>query len=450
MRIGSSRALWRAVVVAGVAMVAAPVAVRAQSPGEASLVGFNLGADADGVSVVFGNPDSQPYPLVATQVPHTAATYATGPSSYALSSMAWPGPLLANLGSLSGLVLPLCVPDGNGICLPKPDNQTQNLANYPVRAEASYPGGRPQASMGPMVAAAGERVSDAQAAIADFTSPGLVSVGRVTTHSRTELAGDEVVATAESVLSDVSLAGGLIKIAALRTVVRAASDGSEVTTSRDVTVEGMEVAGQPVTITEKGLRAGGTTGDNPAAGLVAAANEQLLRQMGITLTLTRSVEDRPGPGAANVTSGSLAMVWDLGGSGYFATVTLGGAAVRAQASTDTLPPVEEPPPEETPVDLAPPLAAGTPGSELPVGPVAGPSAPAPRSGGTGRRPAAAPPMGETPVVRAASYAQSPGPGWVGMGLAGALAAGAGLTRLRRLSLAGTPGAGSCPHEGRTP
>jgi hypothetical protein len=450
MRIGSSRALWRAVVLAGLAMVAAPVAVWAQTPGEGSLEGFNLAADASGVSVLFGDPGSQPYPVAAAQVPLTTATYATGPSAYALSSLGWPGPLLANLGSLSGLLLPLCVPDGNGVCLPKPDTQTQNLFNYPVRAEASYPGGKPRDSLGPMVSSADELAGDAQASVSDFSSPGLVSVGRVTTHARTERSGDRVVATAESVLSDVALAGGVIKIAALRTVVQATSDGSAVTTSRDVTVEGMEVAGQPVTITDKGLRAGTTTGDNPASGLVAAANEQLLRQMGITLTLTRSVEDRPGPGAANVTSGSLTMVWDLGGSGYFATVTLGGASVRAQASTGGTEPVAEEPTAALPTGEPAPLpeVTATGGPELPAG--LAPSPPGPVPSGPRARQRAAAPLGEAPTFRAAAYAGAPGPGWVGMGLAGVLAAGAGLTRLRRLSLAGTPGAGSCPLEGRTP
>lgn len=448
MRIGSSQAFWRAMVVAGVVMLAAPVAVWAQ--GEGDLVGFNLAAEASGVSLLFGDPGAQPYPIAAAQVPQAAATFATGPTSSALSSVAWPGPLAANAGSLSGLLLPLCVPDGNGVCIPKPDPAVQGLLNYPVRAEASYPGGRPQDAMGPMVAAAGARVSDAQAAVADFTSPGLVSVGRVTTHARTELAGSRVVATAESVLSDVALAGGVIKIAALRTVVQAASDGSEVTTSRDVTVEGMEVAGQPATITEKGLRVGSTAGDNPADGVVAAANEQLLRRMGITLLLTKTLDDRPGPGAANLTSGSLTMVWDLGGSGYVATVTLGGAAVRAQAGTGTEVAGEEPASESPPGTVTSPPLKGTPVGELPAALRPRPSSP----GGSPPAPAGhralVPPVGEPPVVRAASYAHSPGPRWVGMGLAGALAAGAGLARLRRLSLAGAPGAGSCPGGGRTP
>lgn len=451
MSVRSSRFWWGALAVAGVAMVAAPVAVWAQTPaGTQTFVGYNLAAEANGVAVLFGNPDSQPYPVAAAQVPQTSATFATGPSAYALSSLAWPGPLAANAGSLSGLLLPLCVPDGNGVCLPKPDTQTQNLANYPVRAEASYPGGKPQDSAGPMASAAGDRFSDARASVSDFASPGIVSVGRVTTHSRTELVEGRVVATAESVLSDVVLAGGVVKIAALRTVARVTSDGGQASVDRDVTVQGLEVAGQPASITEQGLRVGTTSGENPVGGLVTAANEALLDRMGITLSLTRTVEDRPGTGAANVTTGALTMVWDLGGSGYFATVTLGGASARAQATTGDDQPVEEPAPETGSPDVVPPVA-GVPGDGLGGVPALGPGTPtvpvtAGRDG-RGSRSATLPP-GEEALARPAAYAHAPGAGWVAMALTGALAGGLGMSRLRRLALAGTSGAGSCPLEGR--
>src|SRR5688572_10406132 len=102
-----------AIAAAGLVLLATPVAVWAQAE---QFTGFyNLTAEASGMAVIFGNPETQPYPTAAGQVPETQATLSNGPSAYALSSVAWPGPLLANAGSLSNVLFPLCIPDGDGV-----------------------------------------------------------------------------------------------------------------------------------------------------------------------------------------------------------------------------------------------------------------------------------------------------------------------------------------------
>ena len=169
-RWGRGRRSAIVVLVAGLVLLATPLAVWGQAADEApTFTGFSLEADASGMSIIFGNPDSQPYPLGLGTVPSTVSSLSTGPSGFAQASAAWPGPLASNAGSLAATLLPLCDPTGRGICTPKPDNATLALLNYPVRAEASSPAGQSDDAQGPLYAHSKDNASSANATVADPT-----------------------------------------------------------------------------------------------------------------------------------------------------------------------------------------------------------------------------------------------------------------------------------------
>src|SRR5688572_31551937 len=99
-----SRKLAVMFVVAGIALVASPVAVAFAAEGDG--VGtFRAFADANGIGVSLEQPNSGTAPAPAQGlVPNAYAELASGPAGYAMSTVAWPGPLAANLGGLLNVV----------------------------------------------------------------------------------------------------------------------------------------------------------------------------------------------------------------------------------------------------------------------------------------------------------------------------------------------------------
>lgn len=322
-----------ALVIAGVVLAVAPVAVHAQTGdgGGGTLLSFGLSAESSGVAATFGNPAREPFPVAAVIVPESLTKLDTGPTGFALSSAAYPGPLLANAGTLANLLLPLCDPSGQA-CAPKPPPEAVNAANYPLRAQASSPGGTSEDTLGPMHAFAEGDETLARSTIADFGSSGIVSAGRIETISRSFLDDGDGVAFAESVLEDVSVAGGQVTLESLRSRVRVVTDGETSDVERELTVTGLEVGGQAATIDEEGVHFGDQGGENPAHEVVDPTNEELLSHFGIEVFLTRPVEERSEGGVARAHTGSLVVVWKLGDSGQEIVVSLGGAAGRARGA----------------------------------------------------------------------------------------------------------------------
>lgn len=427
------RRLALALIAAGAVMVVTPVAVWAQTE---RFTGFyNLKAEASGIGVIFGNPSSAPYPTAAGLVPETAANLANGPTAYALSSAAWPGPLAANAGSLSNVLFPLCVPDGDGVCVPKPDDDTRGLANYPVRAEAFSPGGQREDEVGPLTASAIADDADAKATVADFDSQGIVSTGRITTRSHSFLDIGRGSAVAETVASELEIAGGTVKIASLQTIARGSTDGVRATVEREIVIEGLEIAGHAATVDEEGVRF--------TDGAVGPANEELLSNFGMEMFVTRPLEDTSKGGEARIHSGALAIRWKLGDSGNHVLVTIGGAGVHVQGAGSL-----GPPSVDVPSDLGPVPAGSVAPTLVATGPLGG-SAPviapvAPSLGGAAPAPDVA-----LDVARPAAFFGGIAPGWIVFAVIGAILAGLGMNRLRGAALTDDPSVVTrCPLEER--
>jgi len=314
----------------------APVVAWADTTGSdqaPSFAGFSLSAEANGIGAVFGNPASQPYPVAGGQVPETLATLSTGPVGYALASAAWPGPLLSNAGSLAGVLLPLCVPNGQGVCSPKPDPQTLALANYPVRAEASSPAGNEEQTLGPMSARSAGNNAEASVSLADFSSAGVVSAGRVTTASKSFIGNNGLAtATADSTVAGLTAAEGAVHIDAVHSYVKATTDGVKLSRGRQLTVEGLTVEGHKATVDESGVHFDNQGGPNPANPAIDGANKALAG-FGITMFLTHPRDDTDKGGTIREDSGALAILWQIPGSGgEQVLISLGGVGVVAQAT----------------------------------------------------------------------------------------------------------------------
>jgi len=451
----STRRAGAVLVVLGVVLLATPLAVWGQTATdeEPAFTGFSLEADASGMSIIFGNPDSAPYPLGLGTVPSTVSSLGTGPNGFAQSSAAWPGPLVSNAGSLAATLLPLCDPTGHGICTPKPDSNTLALANYPVRAEAASPAGPNDAAMGPMYAHAKDNASSANATVTDFASNGLVSSSRVTSVSRTFVNGNTATSIGETVIGGISAAGGVIKIDSIHTIAKVVTDGVKSTRTRQITVAGLEINGQKATVDESGVHFAGQGADNPLNPAVEQFN-QAFKDSGIEMFLTKPLVDTDKDGTVRLNTGALAIWWKIPNSGgYQAIITLGGSGVVSQATAGTtlaLPDLSGGAGLQTGGGGAGGIASGSAGSVLPAGGVgAGLTLGAPAAA------ASALPSGS--ATQRTTLATAPVAGHVGFdgiavilviaALLGAVLAGFGLGRLQLLALAPARG-GACQNGGR--
>jgi hypothetical protein len=422
-------------IVLGIVLLVLPVGVWAQTQSPKTVGLFNMSAEAAGMSVRFGDPTEEPYPVAGGTVPETFSTLSTGPSGYALSSAAWPGPLLANAGSLANLLLPACVPQA-GVCSPKPDSETTNLANYPVRAEAQSPGGRGEETVGPMTARVEGANADAIAAVTDFDSTGIVTSARTSTHSRSFIDGDRAVSLGESTVSGTELAGGVVKISSVRSAARISSDGAMTTVERSMIVQGLEIDGHAATVDEDGVHVEGEGGD-PGAEVTGPVNENILAPFGMEMFLTRPREERKAGGEAVVHTGALVVLWTLGDSGQQILVTLGGAGAHVQASPGFLVSLGD--------GVVPPAPAfGGPSGTIGAESLNGGNAPAAPSGGF------TPQLPERSLralgAEPAGSFEGIAPGWVIVGVLGGILIGLGL---RRVQAGGLVAAGACENEGRT-
>ena len=321
MRRRSSRLLV-AMLVLGVALVAGPMTMAlAQTADESGPGVFDATADAAGIGVLFGNPNSggTPDPVASGLVPNATAELGAGPAGRALSSIMWPGALAGNAGTLAGLV---------GVPLPP---EVLANGNYPVKAEASASGGdRDEQTVGPMNALVDGASSTAHTAITDFNSPAVVSAARIVTKSRSFLEDGKVIAIAETTLQGLEI-GGLIKIDTVKTTARAETDGSQATTDHDVVIAGVTVQGQGATIDEKGLHLGASNADNPLTPVVAGAN-QALAGAGMEAFLTKPLVEENDGGGARVNTGAVIFHWKLGDAGDYLTVVLGGSTASLKAT----------------------------------------------------------------------------------------------------------------------
>ena len=328
-------------------------------------------------------------------------------SAHALASVAWPGALAGNAGSLLLLLGPSpCLPGDDpvthqpiplvgGTCdeaapVPQQVMDQYHYLTTPVRAEAQYPT-TPTASQtvpgASMEAAATSSSAVSAAMVGGGYSSDALSFGTSRSVSDLEVAGPRSgTAVGSSFLKDLHLAGGVLTIDSVASRAVVTTNGTSVTTSGGTTISGLEVGGIPVSVDGTGIHAAGS--DVPA-GTATEAVRSVLANAGVQLYATTPVKQASG-GSGSYRAGSLVVVMDVDHAGPKddVVVVLGGAEASAAATLPYLVHVTVPPYQPGPAAAGAPGTGGlAPAAPLGPGSVAaggqGPAVAAPGSGPSG-------------------------------------------------------------------
>jgi len=302
-------------------------AARADAPFGSGFTSFSLAATAPGMQVTYNFPGAQPSPQAEGEVPQSLAELQSGPQGYALSSVAWPGPLVANTGSTAQLL---------NLGLP---SSTNNAAD-PVRAEARTGTGPPTVTNSSypgtsMTATATPDDVEADATIAGANGPApQTRTGNTETDSVSQLTGPAMAAaTAHSVVQKVSLAGGVVTIGSVSSTATATSNGTKASASGGTIVNDLQIGGQPAYVDQSGIHLGQSGPSAPVNSIASAIANQALTGAGMKFAVSRPSTQVQG---AQVTynAGNLVFYWappgDTHGDAF--SVTLGGASVIVGAT----------------------------------------------------------------------------------------------------------------------
>jgi hypothetical protein len=323
------------VALAGVALVAAMGAngsASAQSNDGTDLGtqfgGYTMDASGEAMTFTYNSPGlipGTPSPLFAASLPESLTNMDSGPSGFALASLVYPGPLIADLPTVLALG---GVPNAN------------QIPSYPVRSQAFYPAGPTSASQ--TLGSGTENVAtDANSAHADVVYgaaqlPPAINAGNVLSSSESHIEQGAIVTRTHVELTNVDIALGVVHMDSIVTDLVATSDGSAAATDGTTVVSGMKVLGQPATIDGTGVHlsqpaAPGSSSSSasplaPVGGALQPALDplnqlmlstlgnanadvnQLLEQGGITVRLIEPTEVKRGAEASRLASGVLVTI----------------------------------------------------------------------------------------------------------------------------------------------
>lgn len=211
------------------------------------LGGFNASAESSVAYVRVGSPTLPLPTLFEGALPLSRVGLETGPSSSALSSLLWPGPVAENPNAaLAQLDLPIDL----GALPPLPE--------YPVRAQVRGFGDTDQVEQEPLPGARQQAAVDGASAQAqtNFTRLGLELIATVEagqTTARVDTEDDLLVAHSVSTGGTVSLFGGIIRVEGVRSEAIAASNGEAAQSDSAVTFGSVSVMEQEYALGGEGL-----------------------------------------------------------------------------------------------------------------------------------------------------------------------------------------------------
>ena len=382
--------------------------------GGTTVLGLDAVAQSDGIGSTFGDPNAQPYPVAAGQIAHTEATVSTGPAGYALASTAWPGPLVANAGSLA-------------VLLGGPPEAGE--VNYGGRAEA-FSTGPTDAEVPTMRAHAERALAEAMAGGQDVEGQPGAATGDVQTISRSTFDETTLQATSSCTASDIGFGEGVVAIGSVRTEADASTDGATSAAGGRTVVSGVTVGGQPAEVDENGVRF--------VDPVVAPVGEQILANMGMQMFVAspRTTQEE---GAASYRAGPLVVLWEPPESGQLFVYSFCGSDASVSMRTGAA--FTSPVPTTTPLPRPPAPSGSTTAAPTGGGTTAVTAAPP----ATTAPPAPPPTIDSEPVGFIRDLAIWP---YI-LGAACTVAAGLGLRRAREGALA--PRAMTvCPLEGAQP
>lgn len=183
-------------------------------------------------------------PIFDFGMPEALARFGSGPIGYGLASLAYPGGLLVNLGSL--------VEQSGG-------GSAQDVPAYPIKEEAFYPTGPTEAGSsqpgGPT-----QKITTGDLGVevlASFPASGpnpAITVGSIETSARSAIEAGKAVSRSRVVAGDIDILGGLITIESVVTDLVSAHDGELGSTAGGTTVSGVRFLGLAASLDEEGLR----------------------------------------------------------------------------------------------------------------------------------------------------------------------------------------------------
>ncbi len=283
----------------------APIAVlvgRFASGAPADFSGYELGAKATGALFAFDSPSLgvPAKPTGELNIAFSETTLRSGPTGYAIGSIAWPGQVVAALPAF--LQKEIEVQSGQDFPFEVP--------NYPVRAESFYPQGpfsqSTQTGTAAMRSSAREQNTDASSHINAFAFPGIGGIGTQTSLASSGFDPSGVVSMAESAANDINFFGGIIKVDSVVSRLTARSDGEKATLAGTTTIAGAEIQGMGVTIDPNGVHAGDQEGPDSAAAQQAV--NQVLNQLGASLELAKPVDSISGAQGSRALGGLILRV----------------------------------------------------------------------------------------------------------------------------------------------
>ena len=182
-------------------------------------------------------------PVLDLTVPESAGPVRLGPTGYGLASLAYPGGLIVNLGSLIAQAGagadPTLIPD------------------YPLKAEAFFPSGpleRPEPGVGNQSARSTNLGVEALGTYPGVDADPVIKVASVTSNSRASIEDGKAVSRHPGGRSAAcNLLGGVITIDALETDLVAAHDGTTGTTAGGTKATGVRFLGLAAELSEDGL-----------------------------------------------------------------------------------------------------------------------------------------------------------------------------------------------------
>jgi hypothetical protein len=243
------RSLVPLALAAGLLGTLAGAPARAQDSGGAAVTGetlfgsYQLEARGTGVQARYEIQGLLPggAPVLDLTIPETLARFGSGPAGYGLASLAYPGGIIVNLGSL------VSQSGADGSSIPP----------YPIKAEAFYPAGPTEVLAaqggGTQSVRSNELGVDALGAFPGLDASPVVAVGSITSASRTTIEDGKAVSRTRVALDDVSILGGVVAIDALVTDLVAAHDGANGDAAGSTTATGVRFLGLDASLTEDGL-----------------------------------------------------------------------------------------------------------------------------------------------------------------------------------------------------
>ena len=292
MRTRASAALRVALVLVAASALLRSGPAEAQDADVAStLAGYQGSAAASGVRVLY-NPSGL-LPIAAPVdlgVPDALATISSGPSTFARSSVADPGDLLANPSALLGLADP---------------SLSGSVPPYPYRVSASSALGQPTAEVSPAPGLnarvkADDSGSSASATTATIEAPAVLNLGGMTASASTAIEGSTVTVHSRTVTAGIDLLG-ILKIESVVTDLTATSGDGAPKLEGGTLVTGATILGQPVTIDANGIQVpNGSSSSNP----LVAAMDDALAQVGIRVFVAEPV-DLAGGGSGQLVAAGL-------------------------------------------------------------------------------------------------------------------------------------------------